>query len=725
MNIGNENKNENDDSLLLPSQLYDNYKNHCLKGESCHADIIDHENLLRGILSLLSTQEDIVLLKNLDFKDDINISKQHLQNCDGDLVAYFMNIIADNTLQSLIHLKSKHTYDGDDNKDNHILSNKSGGDNALYEWSMGLCYIHDLLRVIDSSFEQHSIASQSILFDSSSALDDSIPTTTTSTSHWILCLLLCTYSLRQCPSPLTKRWRRWQSLVCETIRLFQDKSCLLQSSSSSSPSSCIGSIDSLWIHHILPACIHVMDQLPLRESYHVAVFSGMVGTTTNSIEKLMIRCVQEEEICVERGKNTDDGDYNNQRRIIWRSFWDSLSTMSRTIHSISSSFNRFGEAFHFTDELTAFWMTPYLKLHPSLDENRNDDIAFMIYKNNLSWWMKNKSGSYESHERIANMNTSVNEVGFALLAMQAFRHKQRPMVYHPSYIWIVWLNHVIVLLEKSRDCYPSRVLENEALSFLQDLVHIIPEQSLLLEEEELIYDKPGTSLELFHLLSQQLTIRVPNTSVDETESNEEGIVNSNPHDDETKFNLHSKQTVTLIRDILNLFTLLNQVKIVKKLIAQNDSSAIPPYLQARFLDLLRPIIVISSQKRLDPETNTQLWNLIVLVIKNNLFNKYWNTQEQTLVNVEDLINVDVELAVGAVTMVQLWTATSNITTDKEFHLDMREAIGKDLEMFHHALIKQLKYWSEECDPNDRAPSHYRLFLLDSAIFNTLHALKQR
>jgi len=124
------------------------------------------------------------------------------------------------------------------------------------------------------------------------------------------------------------------------------------------------------------------------------------------------------------------------------------------------------------------------------------------------------------------------------------------------------------------------------------------------------------------------------------------------------------------------------------------------------------------------------------VINCDLFNKYWNRTEQTLINVEDLINRDVELTVGAITMIQLWASIIKKGNKKlpENGNNNGINIGEELQGFHNALKKQLKYWSEN-DTNNNATEnggnddahvvpndHYRLFLLDNAIGNTLNSI---
>ena len=340
---------EVDESSLLPSKLYAIYKD---RSEIDCAEI-DHDILLHDILSSLSTQEDIVSDKDFDFdiNDINNDKKKKIQHCNN-IVAYFMEIITEGSLPRAILLKYKNH--NNNNNDNDDVIRNGEEDSLLFEWSIAMLYIHELLpHIISTPFELHSIASQSLLFSSSSLGDSK---TTNSTSHWILCLILCTYSLQQCPIPLQKRWRRWQSLVCETLRLFQDYHLLHQFDSSLllSSSSGIGILSSLWMHHIVPACIHVVNQLPLTESYHVAIFSGIVGISTDVIERIMMKYAHKQKLSIEgscNGKN--DGDDRVEKNIIiWSEFLGLLSILYGTIQSISTSFNRFGNTVSYNNELT-------------------------------------------------------------------------------------------------------------------------------------------------------------------------------------------------------------------------------------------------------------------------------------------------------------------------------------------------------------------------------------
>jgi len=635
------------DEELSPSKLYARYKDN-----SGQDDSVDHESLLLNLFSLLSTLEDVASCfnpKSLD-QDDRNNGDQ-----DFDLVFWFFNGISNNRPSSI------------DETIGGIENNREGS--LLREWSIALQYIHGLIPHI-APLELHIIASQALLFSDGS-----------NTSYRILCLLLCTSSLQKCPLSLQKRWKRWQSLTCETLRIFQDfVPLLLDSSDYNDDSSRI--ILSLLIHHIVPTCLHVIDQLPSAEnSYHVAIFSALLGTSCNILERKMVRCQEQ------LSKGTKDA------TSVGFDFEESRSTIYDTILSIRLSFERFGVF----SEMT-LWIDSMLQ--PSNDEeNRNKYVNFLMHRDSLSWWARHRS-KYNPEGRIANIDTSVNEVGLALLAMKAFQ--ERPIVYHPNFVWKVWLPYVIVLFRMSGDC-PS-MLEQPTSHFLESLVLIVPQKSLVVEK--VIHGNPDGPIELFLSLSNRLISRVQtNHAVEVTTKEEEPATRTSLIDVESEFKLRSQRTVGLIKALLSRFTTVCQVQIVKKLL--QDCST--PGLQSRFLDLLRPVILIA-----DHEAEKLLWELLVSII-NDLFKKYWDRKEQNVVDLDVLINRDVEISVGAITMIQMWSMVEG----KEIPANGKE-IGDDLRGFHAAVKKLLNRWSENAS---LAPKlHYRLFLLDNAIENILQFL---
>mmetsp|Transcript_24945 Transcript_24945/g.68763 ORF Transcript_24945/g.68763 Transcript_24945/m.68763 type:complete len:645 (+) Transcript_24945:146-2080(+) len=615
-------------------------------------DSVDHESLLLNELSLLSNLGDVASC----FKP-ITLDRKVRNNCDEDCG------IVDWIFRKIVKEWPSPTYNESNNGD-EIIHEKS----SLYsEWSKSLQNIQGLIPHI-APFELHIIASQSILFCEEST-----------TSHRILCLLLCTNALQQCPLSLKKRWKRWQSLVCETLRMFQDSIPLLDSDNLKEDS--CEFVVSLMIRHIVPACLHVIDQLPTEISYHVAIFSALVGTSCNVLERGMSQCQKEL-----------SGGANEIASVI-STFEESSSTIYHAVQSIRLSFERFG----LVSETTP-WRD--MEINSSLrKENRNEDVDFLMHRDNLSWWAAYRKDEYEPEERIANMDTSVNEVGLALLAMKAF--EDRPMVYHPKFVWRVWLSHVIVLLGIS-GVYPI-ILEQSTSFFLESLVLMVPES--FLQAEKLVCQKPNAPVEVLLALSKRLVSKVEKGEKDQAETKKGEKKVTSPSNKEAEFKMRSQRTVSLIKAFLGRFATVSQVQIVTKLV-KNCSI---PGLQARFLDLLRPVILIP-----DCQAEKLLWELIVMIL-NDLFKKYWNKNEKNLVDIDILINRDVEISVGAITMIQMWSMVEG----KEFPVD-KKRIEDDLRGFDAALKKLLRRWAEE--PSLSPKLHYRLFLLDNAIDSTLCVL---
>ena len=617
---------------LLPSILYAQFRS------SSRDAPLDHECLLLELLSVLSSLEDIV---------PINCASRRR---DFDVVAWiFQGITKEES--STIDID----YGGGDCKE----------DSFLYEWSAALKYIYDLLPNI-TPVELHVIASQSIFLSEGATA-----------SHRALCLLLCSRSLQQCRIEQQKRWKRWQSLVCETIRIFQDSIPILTSDDRDVDTEMPAF--SLLVNYIIPSCLHVIDQLPSKNPYHVAIFSGLTGTSSNILEIIFGRCLED----LSNGKEEPD-------RVFSR-FTESQGIIHHTIQSIISSFDRFGDCSE-----NSLWIEPMRKLGET-EFNRNEDVDFFLHRDSLSWWARHRC-NHEPEERIANMDTSINETGLGLLAMKSFY--ERPMVYHPNFVWTIWLPHAVVLIRKSAMC--PFLLQNLGFEFLRSLLEVVPEESLV--QERKVCSTTDAHLELFELLSNQLMSRVQMTTP--AENSEENKCNISAT--ESEFKLRSQRTVVLMKTLLTRFTTVNQVQIVEKLM-QTCST---PGLRARYLDLLRPLMVIQ-----DDATVKILWKLLMSIL-NDLFEKYWNRRDQVLNDIDDLISNDVEIAVGVISMIQMLS----LVKGKEFPDDPRK-VGENLLGFRMALQKLLDRWSEDISV---APEfHYRLFLLDNALQSTYESLAKK
>ena len=623
----------NTDTEDLPSFKYARFKA-CDNGES-----ENYEGLLIDLLSVLTTLEDIAP----QFKA-LAVGIDH--DWHSDMIAWMSKFIYGKLSVDDCGIK----------RANGLL---------LYEWSNAFSYIRELVEHL-APFEVHFIASQSIYLSDYASM-----------SHRIVCLMVCVYSLRQCPDLRKKRFKRWQSLVCETLRIFQDSIQMLEDAS--------GDVDSgkwalsLLVDHVVPSCLHVLDQLPLENTYHVAIFSGLVGTSSNVLERILGRC------------HEDLSNGTKNRDAVTNHLHESLCAIHGTIQRIIQTVERFGRL-----STNSLWIESMLQ---PLDKvvDRNENVNFFMHRDDLSWWVHHQE-IHEPEHRIANMDTSFHEVGLGQLAIEAFR--DRPMVYHPSFLWAVWSPHAALLFRNTGQ-YPL-IQQELAYRFLESLAEIVQKESILPEKTRRISGQ-SVHLELFSLLSDQLMARVKSTKIAGEESEDQGMETS--VSEEVAFNLQSQRTVRLMKTLLTRFTTESQVQIIEKVI--QDSSS--PGLKARFLDLLRPLTLIS-----EPRTEKLLWELLLSIVE-NLFQKYWNREEKMLIEVPNLIDQDVEVSVGAITMIQMWS----LAKGQQFN-DDRVEFRENLQGFRVALQKQLESWSE--DTSIAPEHHYRLFLLDSALENTLESL---
>ena len=217
---------------VLPSELFANYSDGGWGKNNGEQQVEDSAALIQSVLSALATESDLVEYWKVE--------------TEGELPDWMWKSL---------------TSPGANNQDDlSVLSKAYSPELVEYEWWMGTQLLAVLLPKL-SPFEIHSIATDSSVFSDGSK------------AHWILCLLVASFSLRQCPSPLEQRWKRWQSLTCETIRLFQNNGIETGYHALS-----------LWTHHIVPSCQHVIRQLP-PEALHLGLLSGMVGTTSSLVMK--------------------------------------------------------------------------------------------------------------------------------------------------------------------------------------------------------------------------------------------------------------------------------------------------------------------------------------------------------------------------------------------------------------------------------------------------------
>jgi hypothetical protein len=313
------------------------------------------------------------------------------------------------------------------------------------------------------------------------------------------------------------------------------------------------------------------------------------------------------------------------------------------------------------------WLNPW-RIHSSLQnqEERCDGVEFLQNQNNIVWWNQ----SAYRHERVAGMDTCWDELGISLLALMSFDN--RPMVFTPAYTWKAWFPHVSILLKSTGD-HPF--LEYLPLSLLTNLFQIVPEKSLPAVSSTSA--KPDAPYETFQLLSNRLVIQ----------KRDRDRVSK---DQELESKARSERIVVLMKSLLARYQSVNQVKIIRKLVHDCPH----PVLQAKFIDLLRPVIF-------DEEASDALWTYINSFVKDLV--SHGDKDSDTLVNVDDLVQ-KVEIYVGAITMIQLWCMVKGKLP--------KRIKGHSLGSFYKILTKMLESWLNDSVPPD---DYYRLYLLEGAL----------
>jgi hypothetical protein len=413
-------------TTMLPSQLFQDVTNS--DGISI---VTDTESLMQRVLLLLAEQVDI------------------LANGSNDTATlnWLVQALFNNEMQQGVPEK----------------------ESQEYEWWMGARLIHSLLFLSSpgtthqdlSPFEIHSLSNESIVFSERSR------------AHHILCLLLCAHSLNQCPSPIKRRWKRWQSVICETIRIFQsyrdDDGDIFQM---------------VWVDHLVPACLHAISQLPTAGAHHVALVSALIGTTSGLATEWEIG----------EGMNLHPKLMNTLQIILQKTSFE-------------------------YDE-TWVWLHPWrnyeMQHSDSIGDHEDDeDEEFLQFQNDIVWW----ATCVDCHESVAGMSTTWDDLGVALLALRGF--DDRPQGFSPSQTWKVWFPHVKNLLKSFE---ADQVNNAVPLEFLDHLLQAIPVKSISTFHNDI--KTPDSPLETFQLLANRILVQ-PNRSNASQEENRNAKAKTN------------------------------------------------------------------------------------------------------------------------------------------------------------------------------------------------------
>jgi hypothetical protein len=601
--------------------------------------MVDRGELLQNVLSSLSSSSSLSCLEESPKTDD------------GFLLDWIWTSISASTNDSASPASTK----------------------SSIQWCNTLRLIRDEILPHISPLDLHAVASESIVFAQAadgSQLEQHVEneeaTPTSIIPFRILCLHLCNYALQQCPTPLSSRFKRWQSIVCETIRLVQD---FCRDSNHQV------AVD-MWVKYTCPTVLLVVKQLAHCNNqrddiiHSVGIFAGLIGTTSCLAEKTLSAGSP---LC--RSLN---------------------SALLSTVQSICSFFEIFSNAHVCLDEWSVWsnpWRSYTWKQHQQTNSRRGfvediEDVQFETQRQDLSWWI------YRAYKEdyVAQMETSWSTTGISCMSFDAFH--DRPLVYHPTFLWKVWLPHATQMIKESKRCTE---LQDISFYFLNSLVNTVPVRSLEIPDCKM-YDKsfderPDVPYQIVHFLSVQAIVV----------SNRQGETSP---DGDMQHRKHVSYTMGMIRELLNRYKSKSQVAVVEKLVHDCPN---PPF-QARFLDFLQPIL-------LESECQDKLWRLLHQQLDNLLH--HLDRNSQFFVDVEGLIQ-NVEIHVSTLSLIQ----RSAIGCFKKRQMTNRtEELRQKLFFFHRALNQQLDQWSRTTVTTTKPPDNFfRLNLLEGAFQNILTLL---
>jgi hypothetical protein len=779
------------DDATLPSELYEEYikkqqqqqqrrRRRLSKDDDNNDDkncdsVVDHEALLQNLLSVLFTidrqsppsQPPPQQQQELQQSTIGGAQQPFHEDNSTDLVDWIWK----RSTQSSLPDDDDNNDDNDDSKKDIKHPSREYSYDHDFEWSVGLRYMQTYLlpHVISSPFELHSIASQSILMcdnddDDQEEEEEEFKATATSSfsRHCTLCLLLCCMALQQCKAdnsnvPLTKRWRRWQSITCETIYLFQTRGLQLITSSSSpssssssaaatttllhddegdsaTPSDRSGSelVVHLWTKFVVPSCLNVVRVLPL-DANHVALFSGLVGTTLKIVDEIAVVVVDK---LSSRRRSSSAATTTTATNTLEGLPIPHLLSLYEAIQSICDNRPIDGTSISYQIDYSEFtiWRDPWRRCESAATSVRvvdiargNDDVDFGIHRNDLSWWIHRDvtNSTAETHiERVADMDTTWNSTGISLLSSIGFY--ERAMVYHSTYIWMIWFPHVRILLKSSLST--SLYLEDWLLTFIQRLIEVTPNHSLSIAIRKLNNSDikshhhhndapPDSPLEVFQLLSNRMMVARP-TAMISTRDDDDAVaatkVDMEGNQRMAQFRTRSERFVGVMKGLLSRYNTICQIHIVGQLIKDCPN----PGLQARFLDILRPILF-------DSDCQDEFGILLRSILGDYLW-AFLDRSLQQIVRVDELIQ-KVEVSIGAITMIRLWYMVRGAGGSSHAFEGLDSVIMIE---FLRTLRRHLDSWSNSNAAIvgnmtiQAAPeAWHRLFLLDSTLQSLLDVMK--
>jgi hypothetical protein len=546
-------------------------------------------------------------------------------------------------------------------------------------WRESLLSVAAFLRQESATaFDVHQSASQALVL----GLEERQGTTILSdeaTNYVTLCTLLCCWALqlhRKEDLSVRKRPKRWQSLVFETLRLFQIRSVNVLDSAS------LGTVwIPLWVHHVLPSTLTVQRSLlsyvdhpnppapnlvaSLRRT-DVAYLSTVVAVTA----RLARRC------CQLRIREDFQQTIKQRLGCLLGSLWDPVEGCYDVVLLCHPWRLRFG--------------TP-------AEGNAGTLESFQTLHSALRWWSTTGEGM--------DVDTRWDSRGVAALAAVAW-DECRAFVWSPSYTWKLWFPHVTTLLDDANDDKEHEPDENDegqrewqirfqSLGFqlLRNALVTVPSFAFSLTIPKTyshMNRKPDDPIGVLQLLSNRILAASSEAKFDAVEPRGHSLPTGG-------------ETFQIMRGLIDKYKPLAQTGIVRLLVRDCPH----PGLRPKLLDLLRPFVAWE-----DPPAVRAVWQYVEesLATLESHCQPGLHGMSPRVVEVDELLE-SAELYVSSLNLLYLWTRVRKCLPDVPSLPSRLSSI--------HSVLQALHTEHSNKNEEDR---YFRLQLLESALEQNIEAM---
>lgn len=411
----------------------------------------------------------------------------------------------------------------------------AGNKDAVQDnWEQGICLASRLAKKL-SGTELHSAASSCIVFGQSSAFTT-------------CCLLLCCRALRECPALIEKRWKRWQSILLETVRLFQQFGMKLQNPELTTR---------LWCQYVSPALAHLQTAL-------------LSGSLPSDPPPRWMAYEAGTVCCVARLATIAHAMPNSLLR-----------------QQLLESLDR--DVLHGRYDL--LYEHPWRQFEPPNQTLQTESFALAFYATNQR--LSSEEDEADRHEQFLGMDTVWSPLGVGIVVATT-GWENRPNVWSSQHTWHVFFPHVDALLlgfhqerkeeegdteDESLGSYSSNTrFASLGFHLLRNLLQTTPDGSLSAPQN--FSNAPDSPIGACQLISNQIIV----SSSQELSSN---------HGDEQHTTLPSAaRSFQMLKQLVAKYDPTYQVQLVRQL--YNDC----PHagLRAKLLDLLRSFVSWDNNK---------------------------------------------------------------------------------------------------------------------------------